>query len=88
MVKHYRITVFGQITHMGYRFRTLHAARLLSITGTVAETPEGLIIEAEGEETRLKQLVSFFKELPSPDPPMVIKIDEMPLRYFNEFTIT
>lgn len=87
MLKHYKITVCGHITHKGYRFRTLHTARQLSIRGTVSEMPGCIVVDAEGEEPKLKQLVSYFRELPAIDPPLVIEVDELPMMYYDEFRI-
>lgn len=87
MNKHYKITVCGHITHKGYRFRTLHTARQLSLKGTVSEVPGCIIIDAEGEEEKLKQLVRYFENLPCIDLPLIIDIDELPLNYFDEFKI-
>lgn len=87
MVKHFKITVCGHITHKGYRFRTLHTARQLSLKGTVSEVPGCIIVEAEGDEEKLNQLVGFFEKLPSIDLPLIIEVDELPMMYYNEFRI-
>lgn len=87
MVKHFKITVCGHITHKGYRFRTLQTARQLSLKGTVSEVPGCIIVEAEGEENNLKQLVGYFETLPSIDLPLMIEVEELPMMYYNEFMI-
>lgn len=87
MVKHFKITVCGHITHKGYRFRTLHTARQLCLKGTVSEVPGCIIVEAEGDEEKLNQLVGFFEKLPSIDLPLIIEVDELPMMYYNEFRI-
>jgi len=85
MRKHIQIILQGQVERQGNRFQALRIARTLNITGTVAEEPGRIIIEAEGEEAQLNMMVDnlrgYLNGLLAGD----ILIAEKELAFYNEF---
>jgi acylphosphatase len=71
----------------GNRFRTLIIARVLRLTGFVAEEPGHLWIEAEGEEPQLDQLIGKLKEMLYGIDFSRMEITEKPLVFGDDFRI-
>ena len=60
MVKHLNINVFGKVQGVFFRVYTQKKAEELGLTGFVQNEPDGSVyIEAEGEETLLKDFTSW-----------------------------
>lgn len=59
-MRHYNITVKGNVQGVSYRFATLAKAIQLSLTGLVKNLPNGdVYIEAEGKEENINKLISW-----------------------------
>ena len=50
----------GRVQGVGFRYRAIHAAGMLGVTGWVQNDPEGTVsMEAQGSRERLSQLVEM-----------------------------
>lgn len=59
------IIVFGDVQAVGYRFTAIEIARDLGLTGWVKNNSDGSVeIVAEGEEEKLKDLISWTRKGP------------------------
>jgi acylphosphatase len=64
-MKKITITVSGLVQGVFFRYTTRNIARKLGLKGIVKNMPDGTVyVEAEGEETDLKQLLNFVKKGP------------------------
>ena len=60
-----KITVFGDVHYVGFRFSTIEVARDLALVGWVKNEPDGTVqIVAEGEKEKLENLVTWAKQGP------------------------
>lgn len=86
--KRYRIVLKGVVQGVGFRPFVYHLAQKTRIKGSVLNSGQGLVIEAEGEG---KNIVRFLKALKE-NPPRLSKISnyqltELPLRGYGSFEI-
>ena len=60
-----RITVFGDVQAVGFRFSCIEVARDLGLTGWVRNNPDGSVeVVAEGEREKLENLSSWASKGP------------------------
>jgi acylphosphatase len=65
MILHYDIIVSGRVQHVGFRFYAQRNAHELEITGLIRNKRDGsVLIEAEGEEEKLRRFVEWCHEGP------------------------
>jgi acylphosphatase len=63
MIKHFDITVTGNVQGVFFRKYTIEKAQELGLKGTVRNMPDGSVfIEAEGEENALAQFAGWCYE--------------------------
>ena len=56
------IVVSGQVQGVGFRYRTLHAASALGLTGWVRNDPSGTVtMEIQGEEERIQRIIPMIE---------------------------
>ncbi|MCK9398872.1 MAG: acylphosphatase [Bacteroidales bacterium] len=61
----YRITVYGKVQNVGFRFYTARTAQEFNIEGFVRNEPDGAVyIEAEGEEDALDTFAAWCRRGP------------------------
>ncbi|GJM28457.1 MAG: acylphosphatase [Cyclobacteriaceae bacterium] len=87
-MKHYTIRVDGRVQGVFFRASTLQKATSLGITGWVRNQPDGsVLISAQGEPEKLKQLIDWCKQ--GPEYATVTKLDyqESDLANLPSFTI-
>ncbi len=62
----WRILFSGRVQHVGFRYTAMYLARTLQLTGWVRNLPDGsVVLEAQGNTTRLRQLLIRLKSHPS-----------------------
>ena len=63
-----RITFYGTVQGVGFRWRALHAARLYGCTGFVRNEWDGsVVMEIQGEETRIDEALRAVRRSPYAD---------------------
>ena len=64
-MKRIKIKVFGLVQGVFFRYNTRKVAQKLGLTGYVKNMPDGgVLIEAEGPENKLYELLEFSKKGP------------------------
>lgn len=72
------INIFGRVQKVGFRFSTLQKARELNISGFVRNLRDGSVeVEAEGEESNLKEFIEWCKRGPSYSDVKKIMVEDM-----------
>lgn len=84
MMKHIQIIIRGLKHNSGNRFRTFFMAKQLGLSGTVREDHEKLIIQAEGPEEKLMELIWYFER---EHPKHILEVADKPMEFFDEFMI-
>lgn len=57
--------VYGRVQGVGFRYSTVIQARRIGVTGYTRNMPDGSVeVVAEGEEDKLKKLISWLKQGP------------------------
>jgi hydrogenase maturation protein HypF len=83
-----KISIKGAVQGVGFRPFIYKLANSLNLKGYVLNTPQGVIIEAEGENNLLDE---FAKRIESEKPPISliqnISIEKLPLNNFKDFQI-
>lgn len=89
MQKHCTIRITGRVTGVGFRYYAAEKARELGIAGFVRnERDESVLIEAEGEESALQELIRWCKEGSHPgDVSRVERSFSDELKQYKDFTI-
>lgn len=88
MVKHYNISVKGKVQGVFYRDSTRKKALEFNIKGFVKNLPDGSVyIEAEGNETNLKSLVSWCHSGPARAKVETVITEETEIKGFEKFEI-
>ncbi len=87
MTKHIRIIIRGVKRNSGNRFRTFFMAKQLGLPGLVREDQEHLIIEAEGPEEKLNELIWYVEREHPGLSKQVIEVAGKPKEFFDEFMI-
>ena len=83
-MKRIKIKVYGLVQGVFFRYTTRKIARKLGLTGYVKNMPEGsVLIEAEGPENELFELLEFSKK--GPKYAQVEKVDYELQESKNEF---
>ena len=62
-----RLEIGGAVQGVGFRPFVYRAAHALGLTGWVGNSPEGVIVEAEGDAARLAALARTIRESPPPN---------------------
>lgn len=56
------IVVSGQVQGVGFRYRAMHAASALGLTGWVRNDPSGTVtMEIQGEEERIQRIIPMIE---------------------------
>ena len=64
-MKCFQITIFGKVTHKGFRFGAMQMAYKLDISGFVQyKRRDCILIEAEGKKKKLKKFIEWCKSGP------------------------
>jgi hydrogenase maturation protein HypF len=89
-MKRKRYIVNGRVQGVGFRPFVYRLANEFSLTGSVSNTQEGVIIDVEGED---KNLEHFDRDLTLHKPPLasITRIESLEMKHlehFKEFTIT
>lgn len=88
MKKHFNITVRGIVQGVFFRASAKERAVSLAISGLVRNAPDGSVhLEAEGEETALKQFIQWCHQGPPHAVVSKCEFTEAPLRNFEGFKI-
>lgn len=88
MRKHYNISVAGRVQGVFFRASTKTSADHANIKGFVKNLPDGSVyIEAEGEESDLKQFVSWCSQGPKSAKVERCEVAEAAMKGFGEFKI-
>lgn len=87
MVKHFQLIIRNHLASSGNRFRIFITAKQLGIKGFVSESPEEIIIEAEGEQDSLDQFIQACNHIPCINTSLDININEKPRMFYDEFFI-
>ena len=66
MVKHYNITIYGQVQGVFFRDFAKEKADFFGVFGFAQNEPDGAVyIEVEGEENKLNEFINLVKQGPS-----------------------
>jgi len=88
MKKHFNIRVTGKVQGVFFRDSTEQEAKRTGITGIVRNEPDGSVyIEAEGEEDKLDQFLSWVREGPSSADVADVKSEEGELKDYSDFEV-
>lgn len=88
MIKHYNIKVTGLVQGVFYRVNAQEKAQALGLTGCVNNVVDGSVyIEAEGEESKLKEFVDWCKNGPEKAQVTDIKVEEDLLQNYSDFVV-
>ena len=87
MVKHFHVTIRNHVASSGNRFWIYLTARQLNIKGFVAENPEEITIEAEGEQDNLNKFIQSCQNIPCNKTSLEININEKRRMFYDEFFI-
>lgn len=83
-MKRIKIKVYGHVQGVFFRYTTRKVARKLGLTGYVKNMPDGsVLIEAEGPENKLFELLKFSKK--GPKHAHVQKVEHELQAFKNEF---
>lgn len=84
-----KITVYGRVQGVGFRYHTRQKAQVLNLTGYVTNKPDHTVeIVADGSDEQLKALIEWTRT--GPDRAKVSRIemeDCLPINRFDEFVI-
>ena len=84
-----KITVYGQVQGVGFRYHTRKKAQELSLTGYVTNKPDHTVeVVADGSDDQLKALIEWAKK--GPDRASVSRIEVencLPINRFDAFVI-
>jgi acylphosphatase len=59
MTKHINITIFGRVWGIGFRFCAYEKFVELGLAGKAENTQDGVLVEAEGSEEKLDELIKW-----------------------------
>lgn len=83
-----QIQVFGRVQGVGFRYYTQQKANELGLTGFVKNKSDGSVfIEAEGEETKLNELLVWCHSGPSWAKVQEVKFQKMPTVGYAKFNV-
>ena len=89
MIKHFDITIQGQVQGVWFRDSTQKEAKQLGINGFVRNEPDGSVyVEAEGEPDKLDELVKWCYTGPERAVVANVDVSEGDLKHFNEFIVS
>jgi len=84
----YRITVYGKVQNVGFRFYTVRTAQEFNIEGFVRNEPDGAVyIEAEGEEDALDTFAAWCRRGPQWSRVDQFDIQKQPLMNYKGFRV-
>ncbi len=86
-MKHIQIIIRGLKHNSGNRFRTFFMAKQLGLSGLVREDHEKLVVEANGPEKKLDELIRYFEQEHPGLPKQVIELADKSREFFDEFMI-
>jgi acylphosphatase len=85
-MKHANITVSGLVQGVFFRDETKKKAHELGLSGYVENHPDGTVyIEAEGEESKLDELVAWCRIGPKMAKVSKVEVTDGPLKNFTSF---
>lgn len=87
MKKHVRINIFGKVQNIGFKLFAMMLASKFELTGNVTEIPGQIIMEIEGDAVKIE---SFIDKCKTGHTSAIIErfdIEELPLAYFENFSI-
>jgi acylphosphatase len=88
MKKSYRITVYGKVQNVGFRFYTSRTAMEFNISGFVMNEPDGSVyIEAEGDADAVDLFISWCRRGPQYARVDRFDIQEQPLMNYKGFRV-
>ena len=64
MNKHINVKIIGKVQGVGFRFSTYEKFVELGLQGKAENTADGLLVDAEGPEEKLPQLIEWCKQGP------------------------
>ncbi|MBX2865133.1 MAG: acylphosphatase [Leptolyngbyaceae cyanobacterium MAG.088] len=84
-----KITVYGQVQGVGFRYHTRRKANALKLTGYVINKPDHTVeIVADGPDQQIKALIEWTKSGPERADVSHIKVEDcLPINRFDEFVI-
>jgi acylphosphatase len=87
-MKHYTIQVFGKVQGVFFRASTQDKAEALGLTGWVKNEADGsVLIEAEGSEDKLQNLISWCRQGPPQATVEKVEYAEDELQNYAQFEV-
>ena len=84
-----KITVYGRVQGVGFRYHTRQKAQELKLTGYVTNKPDHTVeIVADGSDEQLKALIEWAKKGPERASVRQLEVEEcLPINRCDEFVI-
>ncbi len=84
-----KITVYGRVQGVGFRYHTRKKAQALSLTGYVINKPDHTVeIVADGPDDQLKALIEWTKKGSERSSVTRIEVENcLPINRFDEFVV-
>ncbi|MEO0455107.1 MAG: acylphosphatase [Cyanobacteria bacterium P01_A01_bin.114] len=84
-----KLTVFGIVQGVGFRYHTRLKAIEIGLTGYVRNRPEGTVeIVADGDQTQLQQIIQWAHQgSPAAQVDRVEVVDQLSINRFESFVI-
>ncbi|MEI8006536.1 MAG: acylphosphatase [Bacteroidota bacterium] len=87
-MKHYNITISGQVQKIGFRFSAMHSAYRYGVQGIVKNMNDGKVyIEAEGEDSNLDDFLQWCRRGPLGAKVDNVGVEEGEMKNFLSFDI-
>ena len=86
-MKHIQIIISGNVEDTGFRFYALRGASMLGIFGCVLLRKGQLVVEAEGEESRLNAFIEWCNKGPESATVSSLITNEKPVFGYDDFKI-
>lgn len=87
MKKHIRINIFGKVQNIGFKLFAMMLASKFNLTGNVTEIPGQITMEVEGDAVNIEIFIDKCKTRHTSAVIERFDIEELPLAYFEYFSI-
>jgi len=87
-MKNRRMRLFGRVQGVNFRASAQDYARSIGATGFVRNEPDGtVLLEAEGDEDTLEQLMEWSRRGPTAARVEDIEAEDGPVKHYSDFEI-
>ncbi|MEA2066395.1 MAG: acylphosphatase [Thermotogota bacterium] len=87
-MKTLKVTLFGRVQGVGFRYYATRKARSLNVTGYVRNKPDGSVeVVATADEKTLEKFVELLSQGPLTGHVTKVEKEELPLKKFSTFEV-